>query len=291
MLDFIQQLVSGIALGCVYGLIALGFVLIYKATEVVNFAQGDLMMLGGFFAYTFISLLGFSYWSGFVLAVVTMGLLGMLIERLLVRPILGYPQFAIVMATIGLGYFLRSAAGMIWGTDDLKIDNPFASGVLRIGNLVLAHDKLSVIVATVILCAVLYVFFNQTRLGTAMRATSENMLAAYYMGIPVKRVVSLIWAISAMVAACAGVLLAPITFIHTNVGLALGLKAFPAAVLGGFGSIPGALVGGVIIGVIETMAGFYLPARLEGRGTLPRPARRVAAEAEGLFGMVARKKV
>ena len=99
MLDFIQQLVSGIALGCVYGLIALGFVLIYKATEVVNFAQGDLMMLGGFFAYTFISLLGFSYWSGFVLAVVTMGLLGMLIERLLVRPILGYPQFAIVMAT------------------------------------------------------------------------------------------------------------------------------------------------------------------------------------------------
>ena len=123
----------------------------------------------------------------------------------------------------------------------------------------LAHDKLSVIVATVILCAVLYLFFTKTRLGTAMRATSENMLAAYYMGIPVKRVVSLIWAISAAVAACAGVLLAPITFVHSNVGLALALKAFPAAVLGGFGSIPGALVGGIIIGVIETMAGFYLP--------------------------------
>ena len=291
MLDFIQQLVSGIALGCVYGLIALGFVLIYKATEVVNFAQGDLMMLGGFFAYTFISLLGFSYWSGFVLAVVTMGLLGMLIERLLVRPILGYPQFAIVMATIGLGYFLRSAAGMIWGTDDLKIDNPFASGVIRIGNLVLAHDKLSVIVATVILCALLYVFFNQTRLGTAMRATSENMLAAYYMGIPVKRVVSLIWAISAMVAACAGVLLAPITFIHTNVGLALGLKAFPAAVLGGFGSIPGALAGGVIIGVIETMAGFYLAAGWKDVAPYLVLLGVLLLRPQGLFGMVARKKV
>jgi len=141
MLDFIQQLVSGIALGCVYGLIALGFVLIYKATEVVNFAQGDLMMLGGFFAYTYISLLGFGYWSGFALAVLTSGLLGMLIERLLVRPILGYPPFAIVMATIGLGYFLRSAAGMIWGTDDLKIDNPFAAGVVRIGDLVKVDSK------------------------------------------------------------------------------------------------------------------------------------------------------
>src|SRR6478609_7323761 len=173
MLDFVQQLVSGIALGCVYGLIALGFVLVYKATEVVNFAQGDLMMLGGFFAFTFISLLGFNYWLGFLAAVGAMALFGMLAERLVVRPILGYPQFSIIMATIGLGFFLRSVAGMVWGTDDLKIETPFSQGVLRIGSLVLAHDKLSVIVATLILCAGLYVFFNQTRLGTAMRATSE----------------------------------------------------------------------------------------------------------------------
>ena len=291
MLDFIQQLVSGIALGCVYGLIALGFVLIYKATEVVNFAQGDLMMLGGFFAYTYIAVLGFGYWWGFLLAVLSMGIVGMLVERLLVRPILGFPQFAIVMATIGLGYFLRSVAGMIWGTDDLKIENPFSTGVLRIGSLVLAYDKLSVIVATVILCGVLYVFFNKTRLGTAMRATSENMLAAYYMGIPVKRVVSLIWAISAMVAAAAGVLLAPITFIHTNVGLVLGLKAFPAAVLGGFGSIPGAVVGGIIIGVLETLAGFYLPAGWKDAAPYILLLAILLLKPEGLFGAVARKKV
>jgi len=290
MLDFIQQLVSGIALGCVYGLIALGFVLIYKATEVVNFAQGDLMMLGGFFAYTYISLLGFGYWSGFALAVLTSGLLGMLIERLLVRPILGYPPFAIVMATIGLGYFLRSAAGMIWGTDDLKIDNPFAAGVVRIGDLVLAHDKLSVIVATLILCAGLYVFFNQTRLGTAMRATSENMLAAYYMGIPVKRVVSLIWAISAAVAGFAGVLLAPIAFIHTNIGF-LGLKAFPAAVLGGFGSIPGALVGGLVIGVAETLSGFYLPEGFKDVAAYILLLVVLMVRPAGLFGLNLRKKV
>ena len=129
-----------------------------------------------------------------------MALFGMLAERVVVRPILGYPQFSIIMATIGLGYFLRSIAGIIWGTDDLKIETPFSQGVLRIGSLVLAYDKLSVIAATIILCALLYLFFNRTTLGTAMRASSENMLAAYYMGIPVKRVVSIVWAISAAVA-------------------------------------------------------------------------------------------
>ena len=291
MLDFVQQLVSGIALGCVYGLIALGFVLVYKATEVVNFAQGDLMMLGGFFAFTFIGILGLNYWIGFAGAIVAMALFGMLAERVVVRPILGYPQFSIIMATIGLGFFLRSIAGMIWGTDDLKIETPFSTGVFKLGDLVIAHDKLSVIVATVILCGVLYAFFNYTRMGTAMRATSENMLAAYYMGIPVKRVVSLIWAISAAVAACAGVLLAPITFIHSNVGLVLGLKAFPAAVLGGFGSIPGALVGGLIIGVIESLAGFYLPQGWKDIAPYIVLLVMLVVRPHGLFGPSMRKKV
>ena len=137
----------------------------------------------------------------------------------------------------------------------------------------------------------LYAFFNYTRLGTAMRATSENMLAAYYMGIPVKRVVSLIWAISAAVAATAGVLLAPITFIHSNVGLALGLKAFPAAVLGGFGSIPGALIGGLIIGVIETLAGFYLPQGWKDVAPYVVLLIVLLVRPHGLFGPSMRKKV
>lgn len=291
MLDLVQQTVSGIALGCVYGLIALGFVLIYKATEVVNFAQGDLMMLGGFFAFTFITMAGLNYWLGFLLSVISMAIVAMIGERILVRPILGNPQFSIVMATIGLGYFLRSVAGMIWGTDDLKIQTPFSDGVLKIGDLVIAHDKLSIIVATLILSLALYLFFNKTRLGTAMRATSENMLAAYYMGIPVKRVVSLVWAIAAAVATCAGILLAPITFIHSNVGLALGLKAFPAAVLGGFGSIPGALVGGVIIGVIESLAGFYLPEGWKDAAPYLVLLTVLMVRPEGLFGAYLAKKV
>jgi branched-chain amino acid transport system permease protein len=250
MLDFVQQLVN---LRSAALRRSLGFVLVYKATEVVNFAQGDLMMLGGFFAFTFIGMLGLNYWLGFAGAVAAMALFGMLAERVVVRPILGYPQFSIIMATIGLGYFLRSIAGIIWGTDDLKIETPFSQGVLRIGLSAGLH-KLSVIAATVILCVV-YLFQRTT---PAPRCAPFREYAAYYMAFRSAGGFD-VWAISAAVAATAGVLLAPITFIHSNVGLALGLKAFPAAVLGGFGSIPGAVIGGLIIGVIETLAGFYLP--------------------------------
>ena len=270
MLDFIQQLVGGIALGCVYGLIALGFVLIYKATEVVNFAQGDLMMLGGFFAFTFITQLGLDYWVGLPLTVLAMAAFGAVVERTVVRPILGFPQFSIVMVTIGLGFLLRSVAGMIWGTDDLQIPTPFSGGVL--------------------LCLLEWVYFNKTGMGDAMQATSQNMLGAYYMGIPVKRVFSLIWAISAAVAGFAGVLLAPIAFIHTNVGF-LGLKAFPAAVLGGFGSIPGALVGGIIIGVVETLSGFYLPEGFKDVAAYILLLVVLMVRPEGLFGLHLHKKV
>lgn len=290
MLDFVQQLISGIALGCVYGLIALGFVLIYKATEVVNFAQGEIMMLGAFLAYTFIAALGFNYWIGFLLCLISMALIGAAIERLIVRPILGYPQFSIVMATIGLGLVIRALVGIIWGTDDLRIETPFTDGVLRIGGLVLSEDSLSIIVATALLCALLYVFFRFTRVGIAMQATSQNMLAAYYMGIPVKKMFSLIWCLSAMVACCAGILLAPITFIHANLGF-LGIKAFPAAVLGGFGSIPGAVVGGITIGVVESLSGFYLPEGFKDVAAYIVLLAVLLWRPQGLFGSAAIKKV
>src|SRR5947208_13544489 len=179
MLDFVQQLVSGVALGCVYGLIALGFVLVYKATEVVNFAQGDLMMLGGFFAFTFIGMMGLNYWLGFAGAVIAMAAFGMLAERVVVRPILGYPQFSIIMATIGLGYFLRSVVGMIWGTDDLKIETPFSQGVLRIGSLVLAYDKLSVVAVSVMHRAVVDTLFQLPSVGTAVRERAVEIVAAH----------------------------------------------------------------------------------------------------------------
>ncbi len=290
MVDFLQQLIGGVALGCVYGLIALGFVLIYKATEVVNFAQGEIMMLGAFLSYTFIATFGLNYWIGFALCLVCMAIIGSVIERLVVRPILGYPQFSIVMATIGLGLVLRALAGIIWGTDDLRLETPFTGGVVRVGQLVLSSDSLSIIVATAVLCAVLYAFFRFTRIGIAMQATSQNMLAAYYMGIPVKRMFSLIWSLSAAVACAAGILLAPITLIHANLGF-LGIKAFPAAVLGGFGSIPGAVAGGILIGIVESLSGFYLPEGFKDVAAYIVLLAVLLWRPQGLFGSNAIKKV
>ena len=297
MLQFVQLVLNGSSIGCIYALVALGFVLIYKATEVVNFAQGELMMFGAFFAYTLITLFGFSYWIGAAGAILGMMAFGYLLDRVVLRPVLGQPAFAMIMLTIGIGYVSRSVAGLVpgWGTAAYAIDTPFSAEGLPLlttaeTSLVISEQNLSIIGATVLFCAVLFAFFRYTRIGVAMQATSQNQLAAYYMGIPVKSVFSLIWAISAGVAAAAGVLLAPITLIDTNMGF-IGLKAFPAAVLGGFGSIPGAVVGGLTIGIIESLAGFYLPQGFKDIAAYIVLLAVLVLRPEGLFGQATRKKV
>ena len=255
----VQLVVNGAAAGCIYGLIALGFVLIYKATEMVNFAQGDIMMLGGFFCFALITHWGLNYWIGALLAVAITAAFGYALDALLLRRVIGQPQFAVVMLTLGLGFIFRAGAGIAWGYDSVGFVTPFTNRTVNLQGMVLGLDSVSIIIGTVLLCAVLYSFFTYTRLGIAMQASSQNQLAAYYMGIPVRRVYSLIWAISAGVAAVAGILLSPVSMIDVNMGF-LGIKAFAAAVIGGFGSIPGALVGGVVVGIVEQLAGYFLPA-------------------------------
>jgi branched-chain amino acid transport system permease protein len=255
----LQLVVNGAASGCIYGLIALGFVLIYKATEMVNFAQGDVMMLGGFVAFSLIANFHLPYWLGGILAILITGAFGYALDALILRRVIGQPQFAVVMLTLGLGFIFRAAAGITWGYDSVGFNTPFTNKTANIGGLVLGEDNLSIIVGTVLLCGVLYLFFSKTRVGVAMQAASQNQLAAYYMGIPVRTIFSLIWAISAGVACLAGILLSPVSMIDVNMGF-LGIKAFAAAVIGGFGSIPGSLIGGVIVGIVEQFAGYKLPA-------------------------------
>jgi branched-chain amino acid transport system permease protein len=290
--QFVQQLVSGTAIGCVYALVALGFVLIYKATEVVNFAQGELLMIGAFLAYTLIAIAGLDFWLGGLLAVGLAAGFGFLLERVVVRPIVGQPVFAIVMVTIGIGFVARSVATMIpgWGVDTHVLKTPFSNRTVAVGAVVLSQDHVAIITLTVLLCAALFLFFSRTTLGMAMQATSQNQLAAYYVGIPVKTVFSLIWGISAGVAAFAGVLLAPIAFVHANMGF-IGIKAFPAAVLGGFGSVPGAVVGGLVIGVVESLAGFYLPEGFKDVAAYVVLLLVLLVRPQGLFGEANRKKV
>jgi branched-chain amino acid transport system permease protein len=286
----LQLAINGLALGCIYGLVALGFVLIYKATELVNFAQGDLLMLGAFLAFTFIVGLGLDYWIGLVLAVLCMAVLGAFIDAVILRRIIGQPQFSMVMLTIGLGFLFRSFASMAWDSETHSIPTPWSASVINVGGVVIAAEYLSIIVGTLLLCGLLFLFFRFTRLGIAMQAASQNQLAAYYMGIPVKRIYSLIWTISAGVAAIAGVLLAPVSLIDVNMGL-VGLKSFAAAVLGGFGSIPGALVGGLIIGLIELFSGVYLDDQVKDMAPYAVLLVVLVLRPEGLFGALGRKKV
>ena len=288
----LQLLLAGVAQGCVYALVALGFVLIYKATETVNFAQGDLMMLGGFFALTASVIMGWPYWATILFAVAMMAIVGMLVERLVLRPVLGQPAFTVVMITIGVGYVLRGVVTMMpgWGTDTFTFPSPFAEGTFPVGGVIVGVQQVSVILMTAALVAVLYFFFRFSKLGVAMQATSQNQLAAAYMGIPVRRVNMMIWGLSAGVAAFAGILLAPVTFVHSNMGF-IGLKAFPAAVVGGFGSVPGAIVGGLIIGLVEAFAGRYLPEGFKDVAAYVVVLAVLLVKPSGIFGETARKKV
>jgi len=290
--QFLQLAFSGIALGCIYALVALGFVLIYKATETVNFAQGDLMMLGGFFALTAGVIWDWPYWATIIFAVAAMAVVGMLIERLVLRPVLGQPAFTVVMITIGVGYVLRGVVTMMpgWGTDTYTLPTPFSDGTFRIGEVIFAVQQVAVIGMTAALCVALYVFFRFSKLGVAMQATSQNQLAAAYMGIPVRRVNMLVWGLSAGVAAFAGILLAPVTFVHSNMGF-IGLKAFPAAVVGGFGSVPGAIAGGLIIGLVEAVAGRYMPEGFKDVAAYVVVLVVLLFKPSGLFGETAKKKV
>ncbi len=296
MLQVLQLIVSGAAIGCIYALLALGFVLIYKATETVNFAQGDLMMLGGFIGLAALTLMGLPFALAFLLTIVTMALLGMGIERLALRPLLGQPAFTVVMMTIGIGYLARGLVTMIpyWGTETHTLPVPYKNEVIWFGGegtgLVVSVEHLVIILATVVLVALLFVFFRYTRIGIAMQATSQNQLAAFYMGIPVRRVNMMVWGLSSAICGVAGLLLAPITFVHANMGF-IGLKAFPAAVVGGFGSIPGALVGGLVIGIVESLAGFYLPDGIKDIAAYVVVLVMLVVKPNGLFGDNLTKKV
>jgi len=290
-LQFTLLLLSnGVLIGLMYSLIALGFVLVYKATRVFNFAQGDLMMLGGFVALSLIANMGLNYWLGGLLAIAIMAAFGFLLDSVVLRRVIGQPQFAVIMLTLGLGFIFRAFAGITFGYGSYTFVTPFTNKVERVGGIVIGQDSLSIVIGTVILCAVLYLFFSKTRLGIAMQAASQNQLAAYYMGIPVRTIFSLIWGISAGASTVAGILLAPSTVLDVNMGF-LGFKAFAAAVLGGFGSIPGAIIGGIVIGIVESLAVLYLPEGFNNVAAYVLLLLVLMIRPQGLFGIAVRRKV
>ena len=258
----LQESVSGIALGCIYALIALGFTLIYKATEVVNFAQGEIMMVGAYVNFFFVTqfssmaggLNGWVFLSALFASIIFAVLFGIILDYIINRPLKDEPVFSIIMATISLAIILRSLTAMIAGPISLVPVSPFGDSTIKAGGIVISVLDLAIIISAIILMILFFLFFSKTRWGIAMKATSEDSEAAQLMGIPVKQVYRMVWVFAALVGVISGVLLAPRMALLDTTMSYLGLKAFPAAILGGFGSIPGAVIGGIILGIIETVS-------------------------------------
>jgi branched-chain amino acid transport system permease protein len=292
MIAFLQQIISGGAVGIVYALVALGFVMVHKSTQVFNFAQGELMMLGAFCAYTFIVLFGLPFWIGGILAIASVALFGAVLDRLLLRRMVGSKPFTIFMLTVGIGFCVRSIVMLVpmWGTDTYSLPSPLQGEVFSFHGLIVSADHAVILLTAAVISAALFLFFQFTRLGLAMRAISQNPLAASYLGVRVDSLFSIVWALSAAAAALAGVMLAPISFVHADMGQ-IGLKAIPAAVLGGFDSLPGAIVGGLIIGIVESLAGFYCPEGVKDVAAYVVLLVVLAVKPRGLFGQADVKKV
>jgi branched-chain amino acid transport system permease protein len=257
MEKIIEILLNGLSMGAIYALLALGFVLIYKSTGVINFAQGELAMVGAFICYSFATLMNIPYLYAFLVALIGGLILGAIVYQTFFRTMVGEPLFSTIMVTVGLASILTCLAGLIWGHDVYSLNSPFTDKVIHIGNITFAQGSAYTIVVSVVLFVIFILFFNRSLLGISMRGTAEDPDTAGLMGINVKKIHMVAWALGALVAAVAGMFLAEQSFVRLSMSHT-GIKAMSAAILGGMESVSGAILGGVIIGVVEGLAANYL---------------------------------
>jgi branched-chain amino acid transport system permease protein len=259
MTKFLELCVAGIALGAQYALVALGFVVIYRATSVINFAQGGFVMLGAYFAYNFHQTWGLPFYVAVVLAMVAGAAVGALVELVILRRLLGRPPFVIIMVTIGLLILLEQLVPMVWGQDPLPLGDPWGVRAVKIGEVSLAVSDLWTLGIVAVVLIVFFVYFKYSRMGVAMRATASDQEAALAHGISAGLVIGVSWAIAGAVAALAGVMIAGgAGGVRLDIEL-VALAAFPAIILGGLDSPVGAVVGGLAIGLAQSLASGYQP--------------------------------
>ncbi len=260
-MSFLQYLINGVSIGAVYAIIALGYTMVYGIAKMLNFAHGDVIMVGAYLSYSVTSYLGLPTVVGIGVAVIVCTLLGMLIEGLAYKPLRGVPSLAVLITAIGVSYFLQNAAQLIWGSAPKNFKSIVAMKplVLFEGQLTITGEVIYTIVASVLIMVSLTLFINKSRMGKAMRAVSEDRAAAQLMGINVNQTISTTFAIGSALAAVAGVLLcSTVPTLMPTTGSMPGIRAFTAAVFGGIGSIPGAMLGGILLGIIETFSKAYL---------------------------------
>ena len=263
-MEFLNYLISGISLGSIYAIIALGYTMVYGIAKMLNFAHGDVIMVGGYISYCALAYLGLPTIAAILLAMVVCTILGIIIERLAYKPLRSAPSLAVLITAIGVSYFLQNAALLIWGASP-KVYTPAVSGQLQLfgGDLKISYVTILTVVACLVIMALLTWFTGSTKMGKAMRACSEDKGAALLMGINVNKTISMTFAIGSALAAVAGVLLCSFsTSLMPTTGSMPGIKAFTAAVFGGIGSIPGALLGGILLGIIEALAKAYISTQL-----------------------------
>ena len=262
-MEFLSYLISGISLGSIYAIIALGYTMVYGIAKMLNFAHGDVIMVGGYISFCAAFYLNLPVWVGMVLAMVVCTLLGVLIEGLAYKPLRQAASLAVLITAIGVSYFLQNAAQLIWGASPVVFP-PIVSGQIPLGGeLKLSWITILTVAACVVIAVVLTLFTGKSKMGKAMRACSEDKGAAQLMGINVNRTISLTFAIGSALAAVAGVLLCSFSpTLMPTTGSMPGIKAFTAAVFGGIGSIPGAFLGGILLGVIEALAKAYISTQL-----------------------------
>ena len=257
MAEFAQQIVSGLATGAIFASLALALVLIYRATHVVNFAQGEMAMFTTYIAWELMHR-GLSYWPAFVLTLTIAFAGGVAVERVLIRPVENKPVLAIVIVTIGLLIALNGLAGWIWGADVKAFDSPFPNDTWDVGGVVVSVQDVGVFCVSIATVLLLWAFFNFTTLGLAMRAVAVNPTASRLVGVRVGWMLALGWGLAAVLGAISGMMAAPTAFLDPNMMLVILIYAFAAAVLGGIDSPVGAVVGGLLLGVILNLLGRYV---------------------------------
>ncbi len=254
---FLQLTVSGLSTGMIYALAAAGFVVIYKASDVINFAQGDLLLLGTYLIFFAVTQSGLPWSLGVLVTLLLAVAVALAVERLVLRPLVGEPIISMIMVTIGLSSVLRGAINAIWGPNPRAFDSFLPAGDIVLGPATLSTGRVLSIPIALAVLAGLGLFFRYTRDGIAMRAIADDQQAALSMGISIPRVFGVAWGLAAASAAIGGIMLGNIVGVSPNVA-SIGLRVFPVVILGGLDSIAGALVGGAIIGLLEVYIGFYV---------------------------------
>ena len=293
MTVFIQYLVNGLSMGSVYAIIALGYTMVYGIAKMLNFAHGDVIMVGAYVSFCATSYLGLPGWASVVLSCVVCTVLGVLIEGLAYRPLRQAGPLAVLITAIGVSYFLQNAAQLLWGATPKNFTSLVTFPVPEfLAKFNVSAVSLVTIVACLVIMAGLMIFTGKTKMGKAMRAVSEDKAAAQLMGINVNRTISMTFAIGSALAAIAGVLLcSSYPNLMPTTGSLPGIKAFTAAVFGGIGSIPGAMLGGILLGIIEIFAKAYVSTQLSDAIVFAVLIIVLLVKPAGLLGKQVREKV